>query len=713
MGEHSDINKDKMADNVSCESVKTHEESNTNEKDDTNNDPSPVCENNTVKEDSFKIPEGICKLKTTDKPNTEPGDSQNNSAQTTDSDTVASDKLKSDGDRVTKQRLPHVKPAELSPDEILKQAQIAFPYKEPTWSGIPEEQYNFEVLKNGAIIDTINLTGTKPFYVFGRLPSCDFTLEHPSLSRYHAVLQYCQDHTDEHNKGWYLYDLDSTHGTWVNKIKVKPKVYHRVRVGHVVKFGGSTRLHVLQGPEDDQEEESSLSVTELKEQREHHKREAEVLRQADMQEEQLRVDLEQQRHDSEGCSWGIGEDAEEPEEGNPLVSLVPKDEHLYVDDPKKALKGYFEREGYDLPDYQFVEAATGKHKCTVELPVDSPTGEPIVAEAVVSGKRKDAVVVCALEACRILDKLGVLRASKHASRQRKGKNWEDDDFYDSDEDTFLDRTGTIEKKRILRMKKLGKSQHDKAETFASLSEKHKDISNQIEEIERKLAQAKADAAVFEDEEEDALDAYMSAIKCGVMDTKTRMSLKRQLIELKKEEIRLRRLVNIAKPATLPEIIRPVLQNKPLVKPNLALVGRMKMHKTNVKKPVAQPEKFTPDEHGSGEEEDEDDEDSEKKSFKDISDDKTDSETETMRSKRLADEESPKSGSDDTQTDLTVQKKSSKRSSSELIKNSEKKSKKTGTLKDDYDVSDPDYAVWMPPKGQCGDGRTHLNDKFGY
>ena len=51
------------------------------------------------------------------------------------------------------------------------------------------------------------------------------------------------------------------------------------------------------------------------------------------------------------------------------------------------------------------------------LPVDSPTGEPIVAEAVVSGKRKDAVVQCALEACRILDKLGVLRASKHG-RQR-------------------------------------------------------------------------------------------------------------------------------------------------------------------------------------------------------------------------------------------------------------------------------------------------------
>lgn len=52
------------------------------------------------------------------------------------------------------------------------------------------------------------------------------------------------------------------------------------------------------------------------------------------------------------------------------------------------------------------------------------------------------------------------------SKKRKLKNWEDDDFYDSDEDTFLDRTGTIEKKRLFRMKKSGVDV--KAETYESL-----------------------------------------------------------------------------------------------------------------------------------------------------------------------------------------------------------------------------------------------------
>lgn len=53
------------------------------------------------------------------------------------------------------------------------------------------------------------------------------------------------------------------------------------------------------------------------------------------------------------------------------------------------------------------------------------------------------------------------------SRKRKKKNWEDEDYYDSDDDTFLDRTGTVEKKREERMKKAGKIE-EHPETFKSL-----------------------------------------------------------------------------------------------------------------------------------------------------------------------------------------------------------------------------------------------------
>lgn len=128
----------------------------------------------------------------------------------------------------------------LSPAEQLKHSQAALPYKEPTWGGSCEEKYSFEVIKNGAVIDTIDLA-TSCFQVVGRLPSCNIPMEHPSLSRHHAVIQYSKGNSEEFPKGWYLFDLDSTHGTWINKNKVPPKKFHRLHVGYVMKFGGSTR----------------------------------------------------------------------------------------------------------------------------------------------------------------------------------------------------------------------------------------------------------------------------------------------------------------------------------------------------------------------------------------------------------------------------------------------------------------------------------------
>ena len=124
------------------------------------------------------------------------------------------------------------------------------PYNTPSWCSKCAENYFFEILKNGVIKGTIDLT-EKSSFLFGRLEGCDVIMEHPSISRYHAVVVYRGRLEDEEQKsnvkqGFYIMDLGSTHGTTVNKSTLKPNVYHRLRVGYCVKFGGSTRLHILQ-----------------------------------------------------------------------------------------------------------------------------------------------------------------------------------------------------------------------------------------------------------------------------------------------------------------------------------------------------------------------------------------------------------------------------------------------------------------------------------
>ncbi|KAK9118669.1 hypothetical protein Scep_016762 [Stephania cephalantha] len=90
---------------------------------------------------------------------------------------------------------------------------VAVPYTIPPWSAPPSHPFFLEVLKEGAIIDQIDVS-EKGAYMFGRVELCDFILEHPTISRFHAVLQFKQ------NGDAYLYDIGSTHGTFINKNQV-------------------------------------------------------------------------------------------------------------------------------------------------------------------------------------------------------------------------------------------------------------------------------------------------------------------------------------------------------------------------------------------------------------------------------------------------------------------------------------------------------------
>ncbi|EGI64939.1 PREDICTED: kanadaptin [Acromyrmex echinatior] len=610
---------------------------------------------------------------------------------------------------------------------------IPIPYLEPKWGGKPIEEYKLEILKSGVILEKLDLT-EKSFYVIGRLPCCNLSLAHPTISRYHAIIQYRAIADEKNSTGFYLYDLESTHGTFWNGHRIKPRTYVRLHGGHMIRFGCSQRKYILQAPPDDQEEESELSVTQLKEKRLEELREREMRQ----QEEEEAEERAKQEAENEGIDWGMGEDADEETDltENPYASMA--DEELYLDDPKKTLRGWFEREGYDL-QYQVEEKGIGQFLCWISLPKECFGGRSMKAETLVKGKKKESVIQCALEACRILDRHGLLRQANHESRRKKAKNWEEEDFYDSDEDNFLDRTGTVEKKRKQRMKLAGKIE-EKVETYSSLTEKHNEIVNKISRLNERLKEAQRKNAKVGESNEDSLDAFMSSLNTSTLSKSDITKMKVELQNLRKEEIQLVKLVNLTKPANLPPLVSQVQTENKSDSKNLQqksnysmkkisqLERRRKLFEANNKSDPANSSLYTMDnEEGEEEEEveeeeeedDDDDDEQEENKKNNVIIKEEDASVYKSECKKSTSYEDETKSSDSIKTDdKPIIKNINQEMKKQNVVEKRKKDSKSEKWKNmkklyDQDVHSEDYSTWVPPQDQSGDGRTNLNDKYGY
>nr|CAG4643049.1 EOG090X026V [Ilyocryptus agilis] len=589
---------------------------------------------------------------------------------------------------------------------------IGLDYREPSWSGVCKEKFMLEILKNGKILEVKDLS-VKAFYVIGRLPGCDLIMEHPSVSRYHSILQY-RNVSGEEDQGWYLYDLGSTHGTFVNKRQIPPRTYCRVRTGHMFKVGMSTRLFILQGPEEDQEPESALSVTELLELKKKRASLMENLENKEETTENERSVPEDERANS-GIDWGMGEDAEEenPHEENPFAVIeAPLQENLYLDDPKKTLRGWFEREGYEL-EYMVEEKNYAHFVCRVNLPLDSyGNAAPVIAEASVKGgKKKEAVVQCALEACRILDRHGLLRSSNHESRAIRRKRVYDEDHYSSDEDTFFDRTGAVERKRKSKIQGSAES----VETYESLMSKYEEVENEIARHQKNLADVSTAARKAADIDADDLDAYMAALEqteaSGSNKKKSMATLKADLLSLTREQTRLRKLIDLARPASLPPL-KPIsaevrkfpvasplkqLEREPAQPRNLEsnaekrFTSARDVVNANNENPVPCDKKREPE-----------------KPQITISQPVQPTNQQIVKDvipDEVKTDEVPTSDAKQTSGLITRKRKKHEKKSAEAAVNLQKY--------DDDKFDSSKYAMWVPPENQSGDGKNALNRKLGY
>ena len=97
----------------------------------------------------------------------------------------------------------------------------------PSWAAEPAGTFSLEVIKDGCVLETIDVSA-RSHYILGRHAStADVVISHPSVSRQHAVLQH--SHTGE----VFLMDLDSTHGTSINKKSLTPRTHRRSRASNL------------------------------------------------------------------------------------------------------------------------------------------------------------------------------------------------------------------------------------------------------------------------------------------------------------------------------------------------------------------------------------------------------------------------------------------------------------------------------------------------
>ncbi|KAH8358554.1 hypothetical protein KR093_000847 [Drosophila rubida] len=660
------------------------------------------------------------------------------------------------------------------------QPSSSCPYKVPKWSQPPaaNENYKFEVLKSGQIIDEVKELQQKAIWTFGRLPENDVFMAHPTISRYHAVLQYkpkatptgASDDEEEEEEsaggtaksdqpeGWYIYDLGSTHGTFLNKQRVPPRVFIRIRVGHMLKLGNSTRVYILQGPSEDEEPESELTVTELREQREQQVAAAAA--------EKVRKAQEAaERERNEGVSWGMGEDADEETDlaHNPYAST--NNEDLFFDDPKRTLRGFFEREGLNL-EYKCDELSQASFVCRVELPIDDSNGRPIIVEVTHKGRKKDCVVQCALEACRTLDRHGVLRQANQESQKRKVQKTGDSD----DEDEFWDRTGDVARKK-----------QRKANTGGSVTLTYDDLLKQEIELNEELQKVEQEILAYQQNEkrlkalaakqqsaDDDLDNFMDTLSENVSQVDKTEIKKLRLEEqrIRSEKQKLQRLIKIAKPTELPFLASMSSsttddkgQESSATKKQLPMIGkRNQFSKFKVVKavPSSRPKVQTNVFESDGEEVEEDEEEevvktdaiakqSTSEDSKEInSTDATEAKSnnaiikeDTVNKRNEMISEVPAAlvetaaDSKDTDAEPQTQAEAASEIGSEAQGNEEAAHRKqrrqrarqrSNKQRQDVDMDlnelaehedDEKYAKWVPPTDQSGDGITHLNDKFGY
>ncbi|TMW55968.1 hypothetical protein Poli38472_008616 [Pythium oligandrum] len=120
-------------------------------------------------------------------------------------------------------------------------------FRPPSWAATParsRRSTKLEVVKDGVVIEELPI-GRQACYLLGRNEDvCDYPLDHPSISRQHAVIVHNRDGDVT------VMDLDSAQGSFVNGKEIEPNKPRVLKEGDRIEFGASTRKYMVRNLED-------------------------------------------------------------------------------------------------------------------------------------------------------------------------------------------------------------------------------------------------------------------------------------------------------------------------------------------------------------------------------------------------------------------------------------------------------------------------------
>lgn len=142
----------------------------------------------------------------------------------------------------------------IKPEDKDKKLSFEIGYLIPFWSSKPVHKYSLDIWREGAIINTIDIS-KKEYYLIGRNKMiCDIYINNITVSRVHCVIQHKDDGE------LYIYDMDSVYGTSINKKPITKKVYTKLNVGDTFKLGQSGKMFIVNGPAELMPEEDEKPI---------------------------------------------------------------------------------------------------------------------------------------------------------------------------------------------------------------------------------------------------------------------------------------------------------------------------------------------------------------------------------------------------------------------------------------------------------------------